>query len=217
MSISMKFAAMIKVAIVDDDKIIARYLSEIVSLDGNCACIAVCHSGKEAIDLLPRLRPHVVLMDLAMPEMNGIECIKILKHLCKGTEFMICTIYDEDEQIFDALEAGANAYILKRSEQDVLIAAIKELHDGGSPMSSDIARKIVKSIQGKINTSKEYSITSKEEEVLRMLTKGHSYQEIADLMNISVKTLKKHVYNIYSKLQVHSRTEAINKFFGRRI
>ncbi len=130
---------------------------------------------------------------------------------------MICTIYDEDEKIFEALEAGANSYILKRSKSEQLVEAIRNLYEGGSPMSSDIARKIVQSFQKKpAHDRSSFGITPREAEILDLLAEGLAYKEIAAKILISVKTIRKHIYNIYEKLHVHSRLEALNKFFGKK-
>ena len=129
----------------------------------------------------------------------------------------MCTAYDEDEKVFLALQSGANSYILKKSKPEVLLSAIQEVHEGGSPMSSDIARKIVMKLQQTPATTKvEYHITNREEEILEQLSKGLTYTEIADKLFISIKTLKKHIYNINVKLHVDNRVEAINKFYGER-
>ena len=128
---------------------------------------------------------------------------------------MMCTIYDEDEKVFDALEAGANSYILKSTGPEEMLAAIADLSNGGSPMSSDIARKVVQSFQRKRNVKKEFGITPREEDVLKLLAKGLLYKEVADQLGISVKTMKKHIYNIYEKMHVHSKVEAVNKFLGQ--
>ncbi len=127
----------------------------------------------------------------------------------------MCTIYDEDEKVFESLEAGANSYILKKSKPELLRTAIREVHEGGSPMSSDIARKIVAKMQRKDQVRTNSGITPREVDVLMMLSKGLTYQEFADGLFISVKTLKKHMYNIYSKLHVDTKVEALNKFFGK--
>jgi DNA-binding NarL/FixJ family response regulator len=208
----------ITVCIVEDSKNIRESLKIIVDDAADCGCIGVFENGEDAVLGIPELQPDIVLMDIGLPGINGIDCIRQLKPICPGVQFMICTVYDEDEKIFDALSAGANSYILKRSDSDTLIDAIKDLHSGGSPMSSDIARKIVRQFQKALPSEKEdYHLTEREKEILELLAKGLTYQQAADKIFISGKTIKKHVYNIYEKLHVNSRTEAVNKYFGREM
>jgi two-component system, NarL family, response regulator LiaR len=209
---------LITVCIVEDNKNIRESLKIIVNDAADCGCIGVFENGEDALVGIPELQPDVVLMDIGLPNINGIDCVKKLKPLCPGVQFMICTVYDEDEKIFDALAAGANSYILKRSDSDTLINSIRDLHNGGSPMSSDIARKIVRQFQKVLPSEKEdYHLTEREKEILELLAKGLTYQQAADKIFISSKTIKKHVYNIYEKLHVNSRTEAVNKYFGREM
>ncbi len=206
----------ITICIVEDNKTIRESLKIIVDDDAACACVGVFENGETAITGIPELQPDIVLMDIGLPGINGIQCIRQLKPLCPSVQFMICTVYDEDEKIFDALAAGANSYILKRSDSDTLIAAIKDLQNGGSPMSSDIARKIVQQFQkAKPSEKEDYHLTEREKEILAYLAKGLTYQQVADAVFLSSKTIKKHVYNIYEKLHVNSRMEAVNKFYGR--
>lgn len=208
---------MISVIIVEDQKDIQGLLKGIVSRNDNYCCLEVCSTGEEALQKIPELLPDVVLMDIGLPGIDGIECVKKLKPVCPNTEFIMCTAYDEDEKVFLALQSGANSYILKKSKPEVLLSAIQEVHEGGSPMSSDIARKIVMNLQQTPATTKaQYHITNREEEILEQLSKGLTYTEIADKLFISIKTLKKHIYNIYEKLHVDNKVEAINKFYGGR-
>jgi two-component system, NarL family, response regulator LiaR len=205
----------ITVSIVEDRKDIRESLHALINSDDACCCISTYENAEDALKAIPELQPDIVLMDIDLPGMNGIDCIKLLKPKCPRVQFMICTVYDEDEKVFDALAAGANSYILKRSSGDKLIEAIKELHGGGSPMSSDIARKIVQHFQVKAKViEQDYDLTNREKEILNLLAKGITYQQAADTIFISSKTIRKHVYNIYEKLHVHSRMEAVNKYFG---
>lgn len=207
---------LILVCIVEDRKDIREALQLLINDAPDCSCAGTFANGEKAVKAIPELQPDVVLMDIDLPGMDGIECIRQLKPLCPRVQFMICTVYDEDEKIFDALAAGASGYILKRSNSDTLIASIKDLHGGGSPMSSDIARKIVQQFQKKASTQKDdFQLSNREKEILELLAKGFTYQQAADNIFISGKTIKKHVYNIYAKLHVSSRMEAVNKYFGR--
>ena len=208
----------ITVCIVEDRIDIREALFSLVDSQPNLSCIGTYENAEDALVGIPELQPNVVLMDIDLPKMNGIECIKLLKPKCPRVQFMICTVYDEDEKVFEALRTGANGYILKRSPPARLLEAIVELYHGGSPMSSDIARKIVLSFQQKPEEKiqEEYHITPREQEILQLLSKGLSYQELADKLFISSKTVRKHIFNIYEKLHVNSRMEAVNKYFGRK-
>jgi DNA-binding NarL/FixJ family response regulator len=207
----------VTVCIVEDRIDIREALFLLVGSHPNFSVIGAFENAEEALGAIPELQPNVVLMDIDLPKMNGIECIKLLKPQCPRVQFMICTVYDEDEKVFEALRTGANGYILKRSPPAKLLEAIVELYHGGSPMSSDIARKIVLSFQQKPEEKiqEEYHITHREQEILQLLSKGLSYQELADKLFISSKTVRKHIFNIYEKLHVNSRMEAVNKYFGR--
>jgi two-component system, NarL family, response regulator LiaR len=207
----------ISVAIVEDNEEIRKSLVAFIEKAEGMLCIGQFANAETALKEIPEILPDVVLMDIGLPKMNGIECVRQLKPLCPNVQFMICTIYDEDEKIFDALEAGANSYILKRSKSVQLVEAIRDLYEGGSPMSSDIARKLVQSFQKKpIPDRTAFGITPREAVILDLLAEGLSYKEIAAKIFISVKTIRKHIYNIYEKLHVHSRMEALNKFFGKK-
>lgn len=206
---------MIRVAIVEDNHSIRKLLADIVKSDDRFYCAGLYPNAEEAIIGIPEVLPDIVLMDIGLPGMNGIDCVRMLKTESPGVEFMMCTVHDEDEKVFDALEAGANSYILKRTDPDKLLAAIRDLYEGGSPMSSDIARKVVQRLQKKNDVKKEYGITTREEEILALLSKGLLYKEVADALSISVKTIKKHIYNIYEKMHVHSKVEAVNKYLGK--
>jgi DNA-binding NarL/FixJ family response regulator len=154
-------------------------------------------------------------MDINMPGISGIDCIRQIKDQCPATQFMIFTIYENDEKIVDALAAGASGYMLKKTSTEKMIEAIKELYHGGSPMSSQIARKVI----GYFKESKPEDInqlTKKENEILLLLSKGFLYKEIAGKLSITMGTVTQHIHHIYEKLHVANRTEAINKVFGRK-
>lgn len=207
----------ISVFIVEDNKDISALLQAVVKKDEEYLCVGTASTGEEALKMIPDCLPDVVLMDIGLPGMNGIECVRQLKKECPGVEFIMCTVYDEDEKVFEALKAGATSYILKKSKPEILLSAIREVYEGGSPMSSDIARKIVMRLQDtdSKNVKEKFKISNREEEILVQLSKGYTYNEIADILFISVKTLKKHIYNIYEKLHVDNKVEALNKFFGK--
>ncbi|MFD2286670.1 response regulator [Pedobacter petrophilus] len=207
---------LITIAIVEDNASISEMLQSIIAMEESYLCTGVFRNGEDALKGIPELQPDVVLMDIGLPGINGIDCIKQLKPTCPRTEFLICTIYDEDEKVYQALEYGASSYILKRSKPEFLLQSIREVHDGGSPMSPDIARKLVQRFQKKENkNAAALTITPREKEVLELLSQGLFYKEASDKLGISINTLKRHIYNMYQKLQVDNKTEAINKVFGK--
>jgi len=209
----------IKVCIVDDVTELRAALEEIVSMSAGFKCIGTMSSAEEAIEKLPLLHPDVVLMDINLGAgENGIDCVRELKGKMSGTNFMMCTVYEEDEKIFEALRAGASGYILKKTAPQKLIEAIRELYQGGAPMSSQIARKVVAAFQNKNHEPDENNLTMltpREKEILELLSRGLMYKEIAWELDISQETVRKHVYRIYEKLHVGNRVEAVNKYYGR--
>jgi DNA-binding NarL/FixJ family response regulator len=207
------------VAIVEDNNDIRQALEQIIESSDDFILSGSCITGEEALVKLPILNPKVVLMDIGLGEgINGIEVVRELKHSYPNILFMMCTIYDEDEKIFEALRAGASGYILKKTSPAKLLEGIKELIEGGAPMSSQIASKVVAAFQNKPKTSIGSSLdvlSKRENEILEMLSTGLLYKEISDKLNISSETVRKHVYHIYEKLHVSNRIEAVNKYFGR--
>lgn len=214
----------ITICIVDDNKDIRSALEQIILMSEGYRLIGSVGSAAEALDQIPKLKPDIVLMDINLGEgENGIDCVRHLKSDYKDILFMMCTVYEDDEKIFEALSAGANGYILKKTAPHKLLEAIRELQEGGAPMSSQIARKVVAAFQQKqpatpteVQTSNTLSVLSnREKEILELLARGMLYKEIAAALFISQETVRKHVYHIYEKLHVNNRVEAINKFFGR--
>jgi DNA-binding NarL/FixJ family response regulator len=213
----------ITVCIVDDNKDIRSALEQIVIMSDGYRLLASFSSAEEAIEKIPALHPQVVLMDINLGGMSGIECVRRLKPLFPDILYMMCTVYEEDEKIFEALSAGASGYILKKTAPGKLLEAIKELNEGGAPMSSQIARKVVAAFRGKpvlegpSVLEDEYIkiLSNREKEILEHLSKGLLYKEIANNLFISPETVRKHVYHIYEKLHVNNRVEAVNKYFGR--
>jgi DNA-binding NarL/FixJ family response regulator len=214
----------ISVAIVEDNSDIRNALEQIIEMSKGYELSCSCINGEEALVLIPDAKPDVVLMDINLGSgINGIECVRILKESHPEILFMMCTVLEEDEKIFEALTAGASGYILKKTAPNKMLDAIKELRDGGAPMSSQIARKVVAAFQHKpavLETSPVIqnhleALSRREKEILEMLAKGLLYKEIADQLFISPETVKKHVYHVYEKLHVSNRIEAVNRFFGR--
>lgn len=206
----------ISVAIVEDNHDIRSAMELLINGSEGYACIGAFNNAEMALEKVPQLLPNVVLMDFNLPGMNGIECIARLKVEFPDMQFMMLTVYEDDDKIFMALEAGASGYILKKTSPGDLLDAIRELHDGGSPMSSQIARRVVAYFQkqAKPNPALE-ALTSREKEILDQLSKGFLYKEIAGNLFISIETVRRHVHNIYEKLHVRSRTDAVNKYFNR--
>jgi DNA-binding NarL/FixJ family response regulator len=210
----------ISVCIVDDNSDLRNALEEIVEMSEGYRCVGTIGTAEEAISQIPILRPDVVLMDINLGgTQSGIDCVKALKQQVPATNFMMCTVYEEDEKIFEALSAGASGYILKKTAPARLLESIRELYQGGAPMSSQIARKVVAAFQKKSaaagSNDELDELSNREKEILEQLSKGLMYKEIAAELFISPETVRKHVYHIYEKLHVTNRIEAVNKYFGR--
>ncbi len=208
------------VAIVEDNNDIRQALEQIIESSGDFTLAGSCSTGEEAIIRLPILNPKVVLMDIGLGDgINGIEVVRELKVTNPEILFMMCTIYEEDEKIFEALRAGASGYILKKTQPAKLLEGITELIQGGAPMSSQIASKVVAAFQknsiATLSGSSLDVLSKRENEILEMLSTGLLYKEISDKLTISSETVRKHVYHIYEKLHVSNRVEAVNKYFGR--
>jgi DNA-binding NarL/FixJ family response regulator len=205
----------ISVAIVEDLEEIRDALQSYISLDKELELAGCFSNAEEASAALPGLQPNLVIMDINLPGMSGIECIRLIKPLCPSCQFMMFTVYEDDEKVFEALKAGASGYMLKKHGPQKIIEALKELYSGGSPMSADIARKVVSAFHPQGNYSESaYHLTKRELDILQLLSKGMLYKEIALQIGISNNTVKQHIHNIYEKLHVQNRTEALNKYFG---
>jgi DNA-binding NarL/FixJ family response regulator len=208
----------ISVCVVDDNRELRNALEEIITMSIGYKCNGTIGTAEEAIHQLPLLKPDVVLMDINLGgSESGIDIVKTLKPRMPDTNFMMCTVYEENEKIFEALSAGASGYILKKTDPSRLLEAIRELYEGGAPMSSQIARKVVAAFQQESHDEPgELSMLSnREKEILELLSKGLMYKEIASQIFLSAETVKKHVYHIYEKLHVTNRVAAVNKFYGR--
>ena len=206
----------ISVCIVEDNDDIRQALEQIIMMANGYEFRGSFTSAENAIYGIPRLKPNVVLMDINLGGMSGIDCVRELKPKNPDILFMMCTVYEEDEKIFEALAAGANGYILKKTAPGNLLESIRELADGGAPMSSQIARKVVAVFQEKNPSSGLLdNLSNREHEILQLLAKGMLYKEISTRLGIAQETVRKHVYHIYEKLHVNNRVEAVNKYFGR--
>lgn len=206
----------ITLAIVEDLDEVRDGLKNFISLSSDFKILDTFKTAEEALHDLPKLKPDIVIMDINLPGMNGIECIRQIKSKTPATQFMMFTVYENDEKVFEALKAGASGYLLKNTGLVQLIESLKELHNGGSPMSANIARKLVTLFRNEQKEAPNVEIlSSRENEILQLLTKGLLYKEIADQLSISVSTVRQHIHHIYEKLHVQNRTEAINKAFGK--
>ena len=206
----------ISIAIVEDLEEVRDGLKNFIGLSTDFTVVGTYKSGEEALAELPSLRPDIIIMDINLPGMNGIECIRLVKDKSPGSQFMMFTVYENDEKVFEALKAGASGYLLKNTGLLQIVESLKELHEGGSPMSANIARKLVNLFREPVRENVPVEVLSnRENEILQLLSKGLLYKEIADQLQITTGTVRQHIHKIYDKLHVHNRTEAINKAFGK--
>jgi DNA-binding NarL/FixJ family response regulator len=206
----------LRIAVVEDDHTVRAVLEILLSGSPGFTCVAAYGNGEDAIAGLPEVNPDVVLMDINLPGISGIECITRLREQGLATLFIMLTVFENSESVFQSLSAGASGYLLKQTPPAKLLEAIQDVYHGGSPMSREIARKVVLSFQQPAaNAASENSLTGREEEILSNLVKGLLYKEIAGKLFIDVETVKTHIRHIYEKLQVHTRSEAIVKYLGK--
>jgi len=207
---------MISVSIVDDEKKLRQSIATFVNGSPGFRCVSAYSSAEAALKGLPGDKPDVVLMDINLGGMNGIECVERLKAKVPAMQILMLTVYEDTDQIFKALAAGASGYMLKRLTPVKLLEAIREVHEGGSPMSGPIARKVVASFQGALRTDdKQALLSSREQMVLDCLAKGLTYKQTADRLSISIPTIRSYLRRICKKLHVQSRTEAVAKFLSQ--
>jgi RNA polymerase sigma factor (sigma-70 family) len=210
----------ISVSIVEDNDKLRGTLAKVIARADGFSCASDYGSAEAALADLPKIKPDVVLMDINLPGMNGVECVRQLKVLLPATQVMMLTVYEDTENIFSALTAGASGYMLKRTPAKELLEAIKDVQRGGSPMTTHIARKVVltfqKSAAASAKTANELSeLSDREQQVLDLLAQGLIYKEIAEKLGISYETVHTYIRRIYEKLQVRTRTEAVAKFLQR--
>jgi DNA-binding NarL/FixJ family response regulator len=204
---------MTRIAIVEDNKIIRESLMEFVQTDPECTCVCDCATAEAALEAIPRIRPEIVLMDIQLPKLSGIECTAQLKRLLPALQIIMVTVYEDTERIFKALRAGACGYLLKRSTPEELLSAIREVRQGGAPMSRDIARKVIASFQEPLPAAEEVvGLSPREREILELLAQGLPNKEIARRVGVNDGTVRWHLRHVYDKLHVRSRTEAALKF-----
>jgi DNA-binding NarL/FixJ family response regulator len=206
----------ISIVIVEDLDEVRNGLKSFLALSDGFAVLDTFKTAEEAVQDIPKLQPDIVIMDISLPGMNGIECIRQVKNRSPKTQFMMFTVYENDEKVFEALKAGASGYLLKNTGLVQLTESLKELQDGGSPMSANIARKLVSVFREKeINAEQVTALSNRENEILLLLSKGLLYKEIAEKLAIATNTVRQHIHKIYEKLHVQNRTEALNKAFGK--
>lgn len=206
----------IQVAIVEDDEGIRAGLTHMIERSPGFRFAGSHADAESALEQLPSSKADVVLMDINLPKMDGVECVRQLKPKMPGTQFIMLTVYEDNERLFQSLMAGANGYLLKRTPPAKLLAAIREVNAGGSPMSPQIARRVVQLFRLAPQPSSDVEqLTPREKEILDQLSKGFRYKEIVDNLGMSIDTVRTHIRNIYEKLRVHSRTEAVIKYLGR--
>lgn len=201
----------IVVSIVEDDDGVRAGLARLLEKSKDIRLLASYPDAETALREIPRARPDILLMDINLPAMNGVECVQKLHALDSSLRVIMVTVYENPEQIFDALRAGAIGYLLKQQSSENLLEAIRDAHRGGSPMSSQIARKVVQFFRTDKKTEATTALSTRETEVLNLLSKGHLIKEIADQLGISFVTVRTHIRRIYEKLHVHSRSQAVAK------
>jgi len=208
---------MITVAIVEDDAGIRRSLEWLLKSSSEFSCVASCQNTEEALRTLPKSAPQVILMDINLPDRSGIECTARIKELLPEAQVVMITVYGDSEKVFNSLRAGASGYILKRASPERILQAIREVHAGGVPMSSEIARKVLAVFHEPAAAPEEdQNLSRREREVLELLSQGCANKEIADRLSISIETVTWHLRHIYTKLHVRSRMQAALKFLSKR-
>jgi DNA-binding NarL/FixJ family response regulator len=206
----------IRVAMVEDDDEIRLALCDVISAHSDLKLMGCYQDAESAIRALPEVKPSVVLMDINLPDMDGVQCVRRLKITMPETQFLMLTVYQDSTKLIQSLMAGASGYLLKRTSSDKIIAAIREVCDGGSPMTPEMARRVVQHFQQAPPPDSDLTkLTPREKDVLDQLTRGYCYKEVADNLHIGIGTLQGYIHNIYEKLRVHSRTDAVVKYLTR--
>jgi DNA-binding NarL/FixJ family response regulator len=209
----------ISLAIVEDLDEVREGLKNFLALNPDFKVLDTYKTGEEASIEIPRLKPDIVIMDINLPGMSGIDCVRLARRNNTKTQYMMFTVYENDEKVFEALKAGASGYLLKNTGLLQIVEALRELHEGGSPMSANIARKLVNNFQDRMHEEIAADITllsMRENEILHLLSQGLLYKEIAEQLGISTSTVRQHIHRIYEKLHVQNRTEALNKAFKNK-
>ncbi|MCO6498620.1 MAG: response regulator transcription factor [Chitinophagaceae bacterium] len=203
---------MIRVAIVEDNKILRNSIANLLNHEDGMQCVCTLSNLLNAVSEFRKTHPDIVLMDIGLPGISGLEGVRLVKENFEKTEVLMFTVFDDDEKIFEAIKAGASGYLLKKSSTEEIIEAIISLHDGGAPMSASIARKVIQSFQKNSFIIKEdFALTAREKEILHCLTDGMSYKKITEKYFISISTVRTHIRHIYEKLHVNSKAQAVAK------
>jgi DNA-binding NarL/FixJ family response regulator len=206
---------MIEVGIVEDNKTLREGFETLLNRTPGFKCVCTCETVAEALKKIPKAAPNVVLMDIQLPDATGVECTAKIKEMMPKLQIIIVTVYEDSDRIFQALRAGACGYLLKRARPEKIIAAIQEAHEGGVPMTPEIARKVIGQFRQQAATASQVEdLTDREREVLALVMRGQGNKEIAEQLGVTVAAVKWHLQHIYEKLHVHSRTEAALKFKG---
>ena len=203
----------IKIAILEDLKEVSEFLKDTFNQEDDLVCQQVYHNAEDAMNFLPSNPADILIVDIGLPRASGIEAMKFLGERCPGMQYCMFTVYEDDDKIFNSLQSGAKGYILKGSSTEKILSAVRELYNGGSPMSPSIARRILEVFQKMKVTPVVLALplSQREQEILQLVSKGLLYKEIADKLAITTGTVKQHLHKIYDKLQVSNKTEAINK------
>ncbi|HEX3627326.1 MAG TPA: response regulator transcription factor [Verrucomicrobiae bacterium] len=202
-----------RIAIVEDNRVIRESLMEFAQSDPEFRCVCACSTAEEALKVIPKHEPEIVLMDIQLPNMSGIDCLAQLKRILPAVQIIMVTVYEDTERIFKALRLGACGYLLKRCTPEELIAAMREVRQGGAPMSREIARKVIVSFQEPVKAAAEVEdLSPREREILELLAGGFPNKTIADRLGLTDGTVRWHLRHVYNKLHVRSRTEAALKF-----
>src|SRR5664279_4962565 len=205
----------LKIALVEDQPKVRENWSQLINSFPDLSCTCICKTGEEALRVIPDVLPDVVLMDIFLPRMSGIECTARLKELLPQVRIIILTAMNDEELVFMALQAGADGYLLKRTKPAALRAALLDVMSGGAPMSSEIARRVIETFRQKgRGRDDSISLTAREEETLLLLTKGYSNKEIADRLSLSIETVRSHLAHVYEKMHVRSRAEAVAHYMS---
>lgn len=203
----------LRIAIVEDEKTYSNALKKIINHQDDLACVVQFFNGKDALEKLENHHPEIILMDIQLQDMLGTDVVKKLKPILPDSKFIMCTTYEDEEMIYEALKNGASGYLLKDESMQKIIESIREASNGSAPMSNLIAQKVLKFFQKKQNAEKELeTLSEREAEIIKLLSEGFLYKEIADQKSISIDTVKKHIGSIYRKLHVANKIEAVNKY-----
>ena len=203
---------MISVGLIEDTENYSTAVASLLRLSEELQLAGIWKDGESALAEVPEILPDVILTDIHLPGINGIECIRKLKIECPSVQFMILTVFEEDEKIFEALNAGATGYLLKSAAPEIIFNSIKEIHNGGSPMSPGIARKIIRHFQPSLVKDGQQIFTPREKQVLDLMAEGKLVKEIAAALDVTNHAIKKHIKNIYLKMHVQNKVEAVMKW-----